>query len=102
MAEWFKAPVLKTGVPARVPWVQNPPLPPVRHGKKRSSSDGTAKISPLKRLANSAAFFGSRKQNRMQSVLRFPGNTDAKLFAVLETELDHRIQFATKASFGHI
>ncbi len=24
VAEWFKAPVLKTGVPARVPWVQNP------------------------------------------------------------------------------
>ena len=29
MAEWFKAPVLKTGVPARVPWVRIPPLPPV-------------------------------------------------------------------------
>ena len=28
MAEWFKAPVLKTGVPARVPWVRIPPLPP--------------------------------------------------------------------------
>jgi hypothetical protein len=26
----------------------------------------------------------------------------AKFFAMLETELDHRIQFATKASFGHI
>lgn len=29
VAEWFKAPVLKTGVPARVPWVRIPPLPPV-------------------------------------------------------------------------
>ena len=29
MAEWFKAPVLKTGVPARVPWVRIPPLPPL-------------------------------------------------------------------------
>jgi hypothetical protein len=27
VAEWFKAPVLKTGVPARVPWVRIPPLP---------------------------------------------------------------------------
>ena len=30
MAEWFKAPVLKTGVPARVPWVRIPPLPPAK------------------------------------------------------------------------
>jgi hypothetical protein len=29
VAEWFKAPVLKTGVPARVPWVRIPPLPPI-------------------------------------------------------------------------
>ena len=29
VAEWFKAPVLKTGVPARAPWVRIPPLPPV-------------------------------------------------------------------------
>jgi hypothetical protein len=29
VAEWFKAPVLKTGVPARVPWVRIPPLPPL-------------------------------------------------------------------------
>ena len=28
VAEWFKAPVLKTGVPARVPWVRIPPSPP--------------------------------------------------------------------------
>ena len=27
MAEWFKAPVLKTGVRAIVPWVQIPPHP---------------------------------------------------------------------------
>src|SRR3569623_2671322 len=30
VAEWFKAQVLKTGVPARVPWVRIPPLPPER------------------------------------------------------------------------
>src|ERR1700720_2170322 len=32
VAERFKAPVLKTGVPARVPWVRIPPhpLPPIR------------------------------------------------------------------------
>ena len=29
VAERFKAPVLKTGVPARVPWVRIPPHPPV-------------------------------------------------------------------------
>jgi hypothetical protein len=29
VAEWFKAPVLKTGVPARAPWVRIPPLPPI-------------------------------------------------------------------------
>jgi hypothetical protein len=28
VAEWFKAPVLKTGRPARVSWVRIPPLPP--------------------------------------------------------------------------
>src|SRR6185312_755583 len=33
VAEWFKAPVLKTGVPARVPWVRIPPLPPVANGE---------------------------------------------------------------------
>jgi hypothetical protein len=45
VAEWFKAPVLKTGVPARVPWVRIPPLPPgsaisrwFRYEAKRSGS----------------------------------------------------------------
>jgi hypothetical protein len=28
VAEWLKAPVLKTGGPARVPWVRIPPHPP--------------------------------------------------------------------------
>jgi hypothetical protein len=28
VSEWFKEPVLKTGVPATVPWVRIPPLPP--------------------------------------------------------------------------
>ena len=28
VAEWFKAPVLKTGVGSRPPWVRIPPLPP--------------------------------------------------------------------------
>jgi hypothetical protein len=31
VVEWFKAPVLKTGVGASSPWVRIPPLPPVRH-----------------------------------------------------------------------
>ena len=30
VAEWFKAPVLKTGVPERVPGVRIPPQPPFR------------------------------------------------------------------------
>src|SRR6266849_1988164 len=34
VAEWFKAPVLKTGVPARVPWVRIPPLPPPPNGSR--------------------------------------------------------------------
>ncbi|CFX36763.1 protein of unknown function [Candidatus Filomicrobium marinum] len=29
MAEWFKAPVLKTGVGSRPPWVRIPPPPPL-------------------------------------------------------------------------
>jgi hypothetical protein len=29
VAEWFKAPVLKTGVGASLPWVRIPPSPPV-------------------------------------------------------------------------
>jgi hypothetical protein len=29
VSEWFKEPVLKTGVPARAPWVRIPPLPPI-------------------------------------------------------------------------
>ena len=29
MAEWFKAPVLKTGVRASAPWVRIPPHPPI-------------------------------------------------------------------------
>src|SRR6516162_5102262 len=37
VAERFKAPVLKTGVPARVPWVRIPPHPPSIVGTKRSS-----------------------------------------------------------------
>ncbi|EFO33774.1 conserved hypothetical protein [Roseibium sp. TrichSKD4] len=29
VVEWFKAPVLKTGVRGTVPWVRIPPLPPI-------------------------------------------------------------------------
>jgi hypothetical protein len=29
VSEWFKEPVLKTGVRETVPWVRIPPLPPV-------------------------------------------------------------------------
>ena len=35
VAERFKAPVLKTGVPARAPWVQIPPHPPSTHRRVR-------------------------------------------------------------------
>ena len=53
VAEWFKAPVLKTGVPARVPWVRIPPLPPVQyrtgHAKSRRfpSSDTAKSVQKL-------------------------------------------------------
>jgi hypothetical protein len=30
VAEWFKAPVLKTGEGASLPWVRIPPCPPVK------------------------------------------------------------------------
>ena len=43
MAEWFKAPVLKTGVPARVPWVRIPPLPPRGCACKSVSVAGVVK-----------------------------------------------------------
>jgi hypothetical protein len=51
VAEWFKAPVLKTGVPARVPWVRIPPLPPrslrVRFGAaSRDEAQGEAGAAP--------------------------------------------------------
>jgi hypothetical protein len=46
VAEWFKAPVLKTGVPARVPWVRIPPLPPV---SPCSPSFGIHKLGALLR-----------------------------------------------------
>src|SRR3981189_2584216 len=38
VAEWFKAPVLKTGVPARVPWVRIPPLPPPAFASARRAA----------------------------------------------------------------
>jgi hypothetical protein len=41
VAEWFKAPVLKTGVPARVPWVRIPPLPPMPDGTCARFRDDT-------------------------------------------------------------
>ena len=58
------------------------------------------KISPLKRLANSAAFRGSRKQKRMRSRRSVPETPNAQLFAILQIELDHRIQFVTKTALG--
>ena len=44
MAEWFKATVLKTVVPARVPWVRIPLSPPTLRGGG-ASADKSAKIS---------------------------------------------------------
>ena len=46
VAEWFKAPVLKTGVGASPPWVRIPPHPPAsheageRHLSKRQNARG--------------------------------------------------------------
>ncbi len=40
VAEWFKAPVLKTGDSARGPWVRIPPPPPII--EKRAVARATA------------------------------------------------------------
>jgi hypothetical protein len=44
----------------------------------------------------------SEAEKNAVSPVEFSETPNAKLFAVLETELDHRIQFVTKASFRHI
>ena len=44
----------------------------------------------------------SEAEKNAVSPVGFSETPNAKLFAMLQTELDHRIQFVTKASFGHI
>jgi hypothetical protein len=50
VAEWFKAPVLKTGVPARVPWVRIPPLPPILLISLNNLAFSTATHNPAYKL----------------------------------------------------
>src|SRR5579875_2088716 len=51
VAERFKAPVLKTGAPARAPWVRIPPHPPLscslRHDTPGHTSVAALLIIPL-------------------------------------------------------
>ena len=47
MAEWFKAPVLKTGVRASAPWVRIPPHPPVYAEKSHTNRHFPDPPSPL-------------------------------------------------------
>ena len=44
MAEWLKAPVLKTGRPARVSWVRIPPRPPLAAASLKARYDDTILI----------------------------------------------------------
>jgi hypothetical protein len=44
VAEWFKAPVLKTGVGASPPWVRIPPPPPRRIRLMSTDIDRRAKL----------------------------------------------------------
>ena len=67
VAEWFKAPVLKTGVPARVPWVRIPPLPPalsqLQFGRsERACLRGFGRCTGnMARLIGAARFQGIRR-----------------------------------------
>ena len=51
--EWLNGPVLKTGVPARVPWVRIPP-PPLRNDRRRNSKS--------RDCARLAAYHGRRQR----------------------------------------
>jgi hypothetical protein len=44
----------------------------------------------------------SEAEENAVSPVDFSETPSAQFFAMIETELDHRIQFVTKASFGHI
>ena len=44
LAEWFKAPVLKTGVGSRPPWVRIPPRPPALAARGVDAIDIAAKM----------------------------------------------------------
>src|SRR3954463_6239770 len=53
VAEWFKAPVLKTGVGASLPWVRIPPSPP---DAERTRMSRAAAISRAEAYFDSGAF----------------------------------------------
>src|SRR6186713_3406964 len=49
VAEWLKAPVLKTGGPSRVSWVRIPPCPFVLHDRRLRGRLGTSFTEPESR-----------------------------------------------------
>ena len=84
VAEWFKAPVLKTGVPARVPWVRIPPLPPPAFMLRRGEPRREAGARPELRSSDGGlvrTFSPSRPDIRLSG----PASSRPNLFPPLTT-----------------
>src|SRR4051812_21313011 len=83
VAEWFKAPVLKTGVPARVPWVRIPPLPPPDAiyplEKPLIKPLKTYKCRAIATSRNVARFQATSLNNSFRCTLREPQGTAGDL-----------------------
>lgn len=67
VAEWFKAPVLKTGVPARVPWVRIPPLPP-KHQQNQLVSSRLSLQRTIERTI--VAWWRRKRRGEIESICR--------------------------------
>ena len=68
VAEWFKAPVLKTGVPSRVPWVRLPPLPPLSFARGRPSNPARAAyLRAIRRIKASVSWYMRIQRRSIQS-----------------------------------
>ena len=82
VAEWFKAPVLKTGVPARVPWVRIPPLPPVSLNSLSNFAPILLTHTPSHTCRNIARGEKGRPSHCRQELWRVPGTEEgAAIFA---------------------
>jgi hypothetical protein len=81
VAERFKAPVLKTGVPARVPWVRIPPHPPAsKNNPKRLAqavkwqrrpglhADGHGLYLPVGRRGTKSWIYRYRRDGRLRDM----------------------------------